>query len=70
MAEISSFGPPERVQPTLLLPHVPGPSTEVIRHLREIDHLAPVEPASRAPEDDKTVSVYDLHNIPIFTRHS
>ena len=28
------------------LPHTLGPSTQVIHHLKEMDHLAPAEPAS------------------------
>ena len=34
------------MQSTLPLPHTLGPSTQVIHHLKEMDHLVPAEPAS------------------------
>ena len=34
------------MQSTLPLPHTLGPSTQVIHHLKEMDHLAPAQPAS------------------------
>ena len=46
LTEILSFMPPECVQSTTSLPHTLGPSTQVIHHLKEMDHLAPAEPAS------------------------
>ena len=46
MTEILSFRPLECVQSIASLPHTLGPSTQVIHHLKEMDHLAPAEPAS------------------------